>query len=235
MRRFQRMGATASLPVVGWTFGDAMFAEGYGMVETAGAVALRLSPPGLALPAPLLGGGSLGIPLPGYHLRVVDEDGHDVPTGQIGELVVRGPGVLTGYHGDAAATSHVLDGDGWLHTGDLARRGLGGLVTFAGRAKDVIKSGGYSVYAVEIERVMEQHPDVLEAAAVGIPDDRLGERLVVAVRVRPGATVTEAELAAWGAEQLSDYKRPRSVRIVEDLPRTGTQKVAKQELVGLLT
>lgn len=231
-RRFQRMGAAYSLPVIGRSIGDAAFVEGYGMVETGGGVAVKLSPPGVAVPIPVLGS-SLGVPVPGNRLRVVGDDGREVRPGQVGELVVRGPGVLSGYHGDAAATARILGSDGWLHTGDLARRGLLGTVSFAGRAKDVIKSGGYSVYAVEIERAMEDHPDVVEAAAVGLPDDRLGERTVVAVRVRDGASVTEEELLAWGEQRLSSYKRPRAVRIVAELPRTGTEKVAKQRLVPL--
>jgi acyl-CoA synthetase (AMP-forming)/AMP-acid ligase II len=231
-RRFQRMGSSVTLPVVGLSLGDAMFAEGYGMVETGGAVAFKVSPPGLAIPVPGVGG-SLGIPLPGYRFRVLGDDGREVGIGQIGELVVKGPGVLKAYHGDTDATASVLDADGWLRTGDLARRSIGPLVSFAGRAKDVIKSGGYSVYAVEIERAMEEHPDVLEAAALGVPDERLGERPVVAVRVRSGASVREADLLAWGEQRLSSYKRPRDVRIVDELPRTGTQKVAKRELTGL--
>ena len=228
-RRFQRMGAAATLPRLGRSVGMAAFVEGYGMVETGGAVALRVSPPGPHLGVPRLGQG-LGIPLPGYHLRVVDPQGDPVGVGQVGELVVKGPGVLAGYHGDPAATEAVLDAGGWLHTGDLARRGSLGLVSFVGRAKDVIKSGGYSVYAVEVERAMEDHPDVLEAAAVGVPDPRLGERVGVAVRLRPGATATEEELLAWGGDRLSAYKRPRLIRVVDELPRTGTHKVAKRLL-----
>jgi acyl-CoA synthetase (AMP-forming)/AMP-acid ligase II len=183
---------------------------------------------------PLLGG-SLGVPLPGYHLRVVGEDGNEVGVGQVGELVVKGPGVLAGYHGDREATAQVLDDEGWLHTGDLVRRGVGGLVTFAGRVKDVIKSGGYSVYALEIERAMEDHPDVVEAAAVGLPDDRLGELPVVAVRLGEGATATEDDLLEWAAARLAGYKRPRMVRIVDELPRTGTEKVAKRLLVPIFS
>jgi len=232
-RRFQRLGAAATLPRLGRSVGMAAFVEGYGMVETGGAVALRVSPPGARITLPGLGHG-LGIPLPGCHLRVVDEHGEQVGVGQVGELVVKAPGVLAGYHGDPAATSAILDAEGWLHTGDLARRGSFGLVSFAGRAKDVIKSGGYSVYAVEIERAMEDHPDVLEAAAVGVPDARLGERVGVAVRLRPGATVAEEELLAWGDDHLSAYKRPRVVRVVETLPRTGTDKVAKRLLLPVL-
>ncbi|GAC1478625.1 MAG: long-chain fatty acid--CoA ligase [Acidimicrobiales bacterium] len=228
-RRFQRMGGAVTLPLVGLTVGDAAFVEGYGMVETGGAVAAKVAPPGLALPLPFLGG-ILGVALPGYRLKVVGDDGDEVGIGQIGELLVRGPGVLSGYHGDASATAQILDAGGWLRTGDLARRGVLGTVRFAGRAKDVIKSGGYSVYAVEIERAMEEHPDVIDAAARGVPDDRLGERPVVAVRVREGASTSEPVLLAWGTERLSGYKRPRAVRIVTELPRTGTQKVAKAQL-----
>ena len=231
-RRFQRMGGAATVPLLGFTIGDAAFVEGYGMVETGGAVAAKVSPPGVAVTLPIIGG-LLGVALPGYRLKVVGEDGHEVGVGQVGELLVRGPGVLSGYHGDVRATAQILDAEGWLHTGDLARRGLLGTVRFAGRAKDVIKSGGYSVYAVEIERAMEEHPDVVEAAALGVPDDRLGERTVVAVRVRDGAAPTEDELIAWGGDHLAGYKRPRSVKIVDELPRTGTQKVAKAELRAL--
>jgi acyl-CoA synthetase (AMP-forming)/AMP-acid ligase II len=225
-RQFQKMGALMTLPLLRTSLGDAAFVEGYGLVETGGAVAARLSPPGLALPLP----GILGIPLPRYRFRVVGPTGERVGLRQIGELLVKGPGVLAGYHGDAAATAAVVDEGGWLHTGDLVRRELFGVVTFAGRAKDVIKSGGYSVYALEIERVMEEHPSVLEAAAVGIPDERLGELAAVAVRVRPGVEVSEEGLLAWGADRLASYKRPRVVRIVSELPRTGTQKVAKNDL-----
>jgi len=232
-RRFQRMGAAATLPGLGISVGLAAFVEGYGMVETGGAVALRISPPGAGLAIPGLGHG-LGFPLPGYHLRVVDEHGVQVGVGQVGELVLKGPGVLNGYHGDPVATEAILDAEGWLHTGDLARRGSFGLVSFAGRAKDVIISGGYTVYAVEVERAMEEHPDVLEAAAVGVPDERLGERVGVAVRLRPGAVAAEPDLLAWGDDHLSAYKRPRVIRVVEDLPRTGTHKVAKRLLVPVL-
>ncbi|HWW54447.1 MAG TPA: fatty acid--CoA ligase family protein, partial [Acidimicrobiales bacterium] len=233
-RRFQAMGAAATLPVLHSSVGSAAFIEGYGMVETGGGVAAKLSPPRLLpfhLPNPL--GDILGFPLPPNRLRVVDHDGVDVPVGQVGELWIKGPNVLEGYHGDAEATAAVRTPDGWLRSGDLVRRGPLGVVAFVGRAKDVIKSGGYSVYAVEIERAMEEHPDVVEAAAVGLVDERLGQVPVIAVRVRDGATVTEEELLAWGRDRLSGYKAPRAARIVDDLPRTGTSKVAKRELLAV--
>jgi acyl-CoA synthetase (AMP-forming)/AMP-acid ligase II len=171
--------------------------------------------------------------VPGYRWRVVGEDGRDVRRGQVGELWVRGPGVTKGYWGDAAASADVLTRDGWLRTGDLARRGVLGEVHFAGRSKDVIKRGGFSVYAVEVETVLGQHPAVAEAAVVGIPDPVLGEVPAAAVRLRPGMTVGAADLIGFAGEHLSSYKKPTRVVFVEDLPRTGTQKVAKRQLLPL--
>ena len=230
-RRFKRMGASVTLPVLGFSVGEAAFAEGYGMVELAGGVAAKVSPPWV----PLGVGDFLGFPLPPHRLKVVDDDGEEVASGQTGELWVHGPGVLRGYHGDPEATSRVLTDDGWLRTGDLARKGPLGLVFFAGRQKDVILHGGFTVYANEVERALEQHPDVLEAVVLGLPDDKRGEVPVAAVRIRPRGAVSEEGLAAWARERLSGYKAPRTVRFVDDLPRTGTGKVQKAELRGLFS
>ena len=145
----------------------------------------------------------------------------------------RGPGVLAGYHGDEAATPVAITEDGYLRTGDLARRGLFGTVGFAGRSKDVVKVGGYSVFAVEVERALEEHPDVLEAAVVGLPDKRLGEVPAAAVRVRPGASRHPGPLLAWAREEMASYKVPRQLVIVDELPRTGTTKVQKAGLMPL--
>ena len=229
-RRFQRMGATATLPG-GINVGDALFVEGYGMVEVGGGVAAKVSPPGI--PSPL--GQFLGVPLPSYRFKVVDDAGREVRVGQVGELLVKGPGVLEGYHGDPAATAAVLTPDGWLRTGDLVRRGPVGLVSFAGRSKDVIKKGGYSVYAVEVQAALEEHRSVAEAAVLGVPDERLGEQVVAAVRLLPGEAASEPELIAWCGERLSAYKVPSQVRIVDSLPRTGTEKVKKSELRSLFS
>jgi acyl-CoA synthetase (AMP-forming)/AMP-acid ligase II len=225
-RRFKRMGASVTLPVLGFSVGEAAFAEGYGMVELAGGVAAKVSPPWV----PLGIGDFLGFPLPPHRLKVVDDDGEEVGRGRTGELWVHGPGVLRGYHGDPEATRKVLTDDGWLRTGDLARKGPLGLVFFAGRQKDVILHGGFTVYANEVERALEQHPDVLEAAVLGLPDEQRGEVPVAAVRIRPRGGVGEEGLAAWARERLSGYKAPRRVRFVDELPRTGTGKVQKDEL-----
>jgi acyl-CoA synthetase (AMP-forming)/AMP-acid ligase II len=156
-----------------------------------------------------------------------------VPAGQVGELQVRGPGVLKAYWGDAAATTAVLTDDGWLRTGDLARKGPLGMLIFEGRSKHVIKRGGYSVYALEVERALEQHPDVLEASVVGLPDRRLGQVPAAAVRLRRGASLDALDLGAWAGERLADYKVPVRFVAVDDLPRTGTSKVQKDDLSTL--
>ncbi len=228
-RRFKRRGASAHLPVVG-PVGEAIFAEGYGMVETAGAVAIRVSPP--LAPAAL--GGSVGVPLPGVRFRVVDDDGAQVPVGAVGELWLTGPGVLAGYHGSPEATAGALTDDGWLRTGDLVRRGPVGVVHFEGRKKDVIKRGGYSVYALEVERDLEEHPAVLEAAVVPQPDERDGQVPVAAVRLQPGTDLDDLDLPAWAADRMARYKVPARFVAVDDLPRTGTAKVQRREVAALL-
>jgi acyl-CoA synthetase (AMP-forming)/AMP-acid ligase II len=227
-RQFKAMGASATLPLIG-AVGEAAFIEGYGMVEVGGGVAAKVSPP--MLPVGL--GDSLGLPLPGWRFRVADAEGRTVLPGQVGELQLKGPGVLKGYWGDPAATQAALSDDGWLRTGDLVRSGALGTVMFQGRSKHVIKSGGYTVYPLEIEADLEEHPDVLEAAVVGLSDEKLGEVPVAAVRLRSRAKVTPEGLVAWAEERMAHYKAPRRVIVVDDLPRTGTRKVQRDQLVPL--
>jgi acyl-CoA synthetase (AMP-forming)/AMP-acid ligase II len=227
-RQFKSFGASARLPLVG-SVGEATFAEGYGMVETSGGVAIRVSPP--LVPASF--GGSVGIPLPGNHFKVVGEDGHEVAVGGVGELLLSGPGILKGYHGAPDATAAALTADGWLRTGDLVRRGPLGVVNFEGRLKDVIKRGGYSVYTVEVEHAIEEHPDVLEAVVVPLVDERDGEVPAAAVRLRPGTTLESSGLVGWVGDRLSSYKVPVRFLAVGELPRTGTHKVQRREVVAL--
>jgi acyl-CoA synthetase (AMP-forming)/AMP-acid ligase II len=228
-RRFQKFGAAAQLPLVGRTVGEAVFVDGYGMVELGGGAVVKVLPPGLPLPI----GDLLGFPLPGYELKVVDDAGDEVPRGEVGELAIKGPGVMRGYYGHEDDTREVMTDDGWLRSGDLARRGLLGLVEFAGRKKDVIKHGGYSVFAAEVEDVLEEHPAVLDCAVVGVPDARKGEVPAAAVQCREGASVSEPELRGWAADRLAEYKVPQRIAFVDTLPRTGTDKVRKADLVKL--
>jgi acyl-CoA synthetase (AMP-forming)/AMP-acid ligase II len=227
-RRFKAYGASATLPVLG-PVGEAAFAEGYGMVEMGGGVATKISPPYLGFGL----GDSLGIPTPRHAFRVVDDHGDTVAPGREGELLVRGPGVLRSYWGAPDDTAAILTEDGWLRTGDLARRGPLGTALFAGRKKDVILSGGYSVYPPEIEGVLEQHPGVAEAAVVGLPDERDGEVPVAAVRVAGPGSPGGDELVIWAAARLAAYKAPRRVVVTDELPRTGTRKVKRRELLPL--
>lgn len=227
-RRFKQLGATVSIPGIG-PVGEAIFAEGYGMVETAGGVAAKISPPMLDVGL----GESIGFNFPGYRMMVVDADGAEVNTGAVGELWVKGPGVIRGYHGAPEATAEVVTADGWLRTGDLVRKGPMGTVLFVGRQKEVIKHGGYSVYALEVQHAIEQHPAVLEAAVLGLDDERVGEVPVAAVRLIEGADLAELDLGSWLADRLADYKVPKRFVAVEELPRTGTDKVQKHQLRDL--
>jgi acyl-CoA synthetase (AMP-forming)/AMP-acid ligase II len=225
-QRFQRMGAIVTLPLVHSSLGSAAFFDGYGMVELGGGVAVKMSPPGI----PLHLHGLLGFPMPGVKMKVVDDLGGELDRGEVGELAVKGPGVMRGYHGSDDATRDAFTHDGWLRTGDLARKRRFGLVEFAGRKKDVIKHGGYSVFAVEVEQVLEQHEAVSEAVVVGLPDERKGEIPAAAVIPCAGMSVTPQELVEWARERLSDYKAPKRVLVVAELPRTGTDKVQKPEV-----
>jgi acyl-CoA synthetase (AMP-forming)/AMP-acid ligase II len=204
-----------------------VFFEGYGLVESGGGALVRISTPGPDLPF----ADAMGFPAPGYRVRVVGDDGTEVAPGAVGELWLKGPGVLAGYHDDPDATADTVTDDGWLRTGDLARRGPLGSIVFAGRKKDVVKVGGYSVFAAEVEATMETHPDVLECAVVGVPDATLGEVPGAAVRLREGCSTSPADLVQWASEHLAPYKTPRRVVVLSELPRTGTQKVQKRQLL----
>lgn len=225
--RFTRMGALLTLPG-GRHLGRALFAEGYGMVETGGSGALRFAVPGL--PGSI---SRLGIPSPGYKTRVVDPEGREVTRGQVGELQLKGPGVLKGYRGADEATSDLFTEDGWLRTGDLVRRAPLGAFAFEGRAKDIIVRGGYNVYAVEVEQALERHEAVLEAAVVGLRDERLGEVPVAAVVLAHGSTCEPDDIIAFAKEQLSSYKVPSRVMVVDHLPESATRKVRRDEVKAL--
>jgi acyl-CoA synthetase (AMP-forming)/AMP-acid ligase II len=227
-QQFKKMGATMTLPLAG-PIGEALFVEGYGMVEVGGGVAAKISPPMLNIGL----GESVGLGLPNYKLKVVDDNGDEVTAGSVGELWVKGPGVIKGYWNSPEASAQAVTDDGWLRTGDLARRGPFNTVLFVGRAKDVIKHGGYSVYAKEVQETLESHDQVLEAAVIGLPDDRMGEVPAAVVRLVDGAVLEDLDLPAWANERLAHYKVPKRFIAVEDLPRTGTNKVQKTELHDL--
>ncbi|HPW54613.1 MAG TPA: long-chain fatty acid--CoA ligase [Thermoanaerobaculaceae bacterium] len=173
--------------------------------------------------------GSIGRPLPFTQAKVVDAAGRDVPDGEVGELWLRGPHVCLGYWNDPEATAAALDADGWFHTGDSARRDDEGFFYIAGRTKDMLISGGVNVYPAEIEGELLLHPQVADAAVVGIPHETWGEVGVAFVVPRGGAPSPD-ELAAFLATRLARYKLPKQYVFVETLPRTAYGKVVKGAL-----
>ena len=171
--------------------------------------------------------GSIGVPIPGFSARIVDEDGRELARGEVGELIVKGPGVMQGYLNQPEATAATIR-DGWLHTGDLARMDDDGYIFIVDRKKELIIRGGYNVYPREIEEVLYQHPAVLEAAVVGRPHDDLGEEVAAYVVARPGTAADPDAIRSFVKERVAPYKYPRIVRIVEELPKTNTGKILKR-------
>ena len=198
------------------------FIRGYGMAEANSFVAQ--SPPFEA------GDNCCGWVRKPVEYRLVDEDGNDVPKGQAGELLIRGPNVTTGYWNDPEATAQAIDTDGWFHTGDVLRRGKWGMLYFVGRSGDIIKSGGYKISANEIDQTLCKHPDVVQSATVGIPHEVKGERPVSAVVLKPGATSTPEEILAWARERIAAYKCPRAIVPVEEIPMTFSMKPKRIEI-----
>ena len=202
----------------------ALFVTGYGMTETAGQVTQTF-------PA-VEHDGDLGIVAAGIDYRIVGEDGVPVAPGEVGELELRGPNVTPGYWNAPAATAAAFR-DGWLRTGDLVRETDPRRLRFAGRGKDVILSGGNTIYPPEIERVLLEHPDVARAAVVGLPDALLGEMVVAAVEPPAGGTIDVAALASWLAERVAPYQRPRRIVSME-LPTSADLKVKRRLVAELL-
>lgn len=171
--------------------------------------------------------GAIGRPGFNWETRIVDESGKDVTRGDVGELVVRGGGVMREYYKNPEATANTLK-DGWLHTGDMAKQDEDGFIYLVDRKKDVIICGGENVFPVEVENHVYTHPSVKDAAAIGYPDERLGEIVTIVIEVAPGKTLTEEEVLAF-CEALPRYKRPRKVFFGE-IPRNPTGKIEKTKL-----
>ena len=173
---------------------------------------------------------SAGRALPATEIKIVDAQDHELPRGEVGEIVVRSPNVMLGYWGREDATREALR-DGWLHTGDAAYMDADGFIFISDRLKDMIISGGENVYSTEVENAMYQHPEVAQCAVIGVPDDKWGERVHAIVVPRPGRNPEPAELIAHCRRLIADYKCPRSISFREEaLPLSGAGKVLKTEL-----
>jgi long-chain acyl-CoA synthetase len=202
----------------------AIIVEGFGMTESSPVTHIN----------PFHGQrkvGSIGVPVSDTECRVVDlTDGDaDMPVGDSGELLVRGPQVMRGYHNKPEATAETLV-DGWLHTGDIAKMDEDGYFYIVDRKKDMIISGGYNVYPRDIEEVFFEHPKVQEAAAIGVPHPKRGEQVKVFVVLKEGETATEEEMLAYCQERLAKYKWPTRVAFRDELPKTNVGKVLKKDL-----
>ncbi|MGD0892504.1 MAG: class I adenylate-forming enzyme family protein [Terracidiphilus sp.] len=205
--------------------------NGYGMVELGGLAMM-----GIELSF-LRGSGDLCLPVPPFQIRVADENGKRLPAGQTGECQIRRRGLSPHYWKDKAKDSGLLTADGWLRTGDLATRNRFGMIRLVGRMKDVIKSGGYSVYVLELEEALLAHPAVARAVAFGLPHPEKGTTPVAAVELHDGALASEAELVEWGHKNLAPYKAPRRIWIVEPgaLPQNQNGKILRRVLVERYT
>jgi len=202
-----------------------MFVRGYGMAEANSYVSTTLWFPH--------GENCMGWVMPPVTFRIVDEEGTDVPRGATGELLLKGPTLMSGYWNDPEATESSFLGE-WFRTGDLARQGKWRMLYFMGRSGEIIKSGGYKIGAAEIDKVVGEHPAVEMAATVGMPDETKGERPVTAVKLRPGSSATPDEILAFARERLAPYKCPREIRPVASLPLTFSMKVKRREVLEQL-
>ncbi|MGZ4236957.1 MAG: class I adenylate-forming enzyme family protein [Solirubrobacteraceae bacterium] len=200
--------------------------QGYGLTESAALIATN--------PAGREKSGSVGIPVPGTTVRIVDDEGRELPPGEAGEICARSPGVMDGYWRSPEVTAEALR-DGWLHTGDVGYLDDEGYLFIVDRKKDLIIRGGFNVYPRDVEDGLLEHPSVEMAAVVGKPDPVHGEEVVAFVSLRNGADVSGEELVDWARSRIGGYKYPREVRIVESIPLTPVGKIDRKVLRSIVT
>lgn len=199
--------------------------EGYGLSETSAITSFSVNGEEPRV-------GSIGKPIAGVEMKLINDDWSDVPPGDpevIGEVAIKGPNIMKGYHGRPEATTEAIK-DGWFRSGDLAKRSDDGYYFIVDRSKDMIIRGGYNVYPRELEEVLMTHPGISLVAVVGVPNESHGEEIKAVVVKEPGVEVTEDELVAWGRERFAAYKYPRLVEFRDTLPMTSTGKILKREL-----
>ncbi len=201
---------------------DCKILEGYGLSETSPVASFNHPDRERKV-------GSIGTPIRGVEMKVVGENDEDLPTGEVGEIVIRGHNVMKGYWGKPEATESVMRG-GWFHSGDLAKVDEDGYFFIVDRKKDMIIRGGYNVYPREIEEVLYEHPSVAEAAVVGVADREWGEEVGACVALKPGAEATPDELREYVKERVAAYKYPRHIWLVAELPKGPTGKILKREI-----
>ncbi|MGK9064717.1 long-chain-fatty-acid--CoA ligase FadD1 [Stutzerimonas chloritidismutans] len=196
--------------------------EGFGMTETSPVVSVN--------PFGGIQIGTIGIPMPSTSCKVIDDEGNDLPVGAIGELCVKGPQVMKGYWQRQEATDEILDADGWLKTGDIGLIQEDGYLRIVDRKKDMILVSGFNVYPNELEDVLATLPGVLQCAAIGVPDDKSGEAIKLFVVVKPGESLTKEQVMQHMHDNVTGYKRPKTVEFRDSLPTTNVGKILRREL-----
>lgn len=198
---------------------------GYGLTETCGiATMCRFDDDAETIAT------TSGRAIPGVEVLVVDDAGTEVPRGEPGEIVIRGYNVMQGYYDEPEETAATIDAEGWLHSGDIGTMDERGYVVITDRTKDMFIVGGFNAYPAEIENLMLRNDAIAQVAVVGVPDERMGEVGMAFVVLRPGATATADELKAWSRAEMANYKAPRYVVVVDELPLNATGKVLKYRL-----
>ncbi len=197
--------------------------ESYGLSETSPGTTVNRLEGGNRV-------GSVGRPIAGVEIRIFDDAGEEVPTGETGQIAIRGHNVMKGYWRREQATEEAITADGWFLTGDLGRLDDDGFLYVVGRLKDVIIRGGLNVYPREVEELLHEHPAVREVAVVGFPDERLGEEIGAAVVLEPAAEIEPDELRGWARERLAPYKSPRRIWTLDELPKGPTGKILKRAI-----
>jgi len=211
-------------------FPEVKFDIGYGLSESTGTGCIHLGTENWrkAVGTEDVKGAIIGKPGFNWEARIVSESGEEVLTGEVGELVVKGDGVMKGYYKNSEKTAETIK-DGWLYTGDLARMDAEGFIYLVDRKKDVIITGGENIFPVEVEEILHRHPKIKDVAVIGLPDERLGEIAAAVIEVKPGMSLTNDEIIAFSEQNLPRYKRPRRV-IYDRVPRNPTGKIEKPVL-----
>jgi long-chain acyl-CoA synthetase len=205
---------------------DCKMYEGYGLTEASPSVAL-------CRPSMPLKKGSTGVPIPGVEVKIFDLEDKELPTGEQGEIVVKGPNVMIGYYKQPEETRKALR-NGWLHTGDVGYVDEEGYLFITDRIKDLVIKGGYNIYPSEIEGYLEKHPSIAEVAVIGMPDEKYGEALMAFVVKMPGEELTESAVIDFATSKITPFKAPSKVKFVDALPKSLVGKILKKELRNMI-
>ena len=195
--------------------------EGYGLTESSPVLTFN--------PLDAVKEGTIGVPVPSTDIKCVDDEGREVPLGQPGELIAKGPQIMAGYWRKPEETARTIR-DGWLYTGDIATQDEDGYFRIVDRKKDMVLVSGFNVFPNEVEDTLAKHPAVLEVAVVGVPDGAAGEAVKAFIVVKPGAELTSDEVRAFCKEHLTNYKVPKLVEFRSELPKTNVGKILRKDL-----